>query len=127
MIEVNYLEREIAGIRKELQEDIDKRNRYEDYEGLKKGQKSKMLSKIKLCNLAIQYLNQGATEKFVKQEIHKLTQRKIKIMQEYDYWAKTPRPQQFKDEKEKLKFYQKELGIPKINSQIKTLRFILNK
>ena len=124
---MNALLSEVASIRKELQEDMDNRNKYKDYGGLKKGQRAKMLSKIKLCNLSLEYLKLGCTETFVKSEISRLTKRKTKIMNEYDIWAKTPRPQQFKNEKEKLKFYLKELGIPKLTSQIRTLRFILNK
>jgi hypothetical protein len=127
MLEIKYLQTEIASIRKELQEDTNRRNKFENYEGLKKGQKSKMLARVKLFNLAIEYLKSDCTEDFISSEVKRLTNRKTKIMNEYDFWAKTPRPQQFKNEKDKLKFYQKELGIPKINSQIKTLRFILDK
>lgn len=127
MNKVSSLQSQIEGIRKELKEDSDNKNRFDNYSGLKRGQISKMLSRIKMCNLAIQYLKSEPTETFVTMELNRLSGRKDKIMNEYDVWSKTPRPQQFKNEKEKLKFYQKELGIPKINIQIKTLRFILNK
>lgn len=80
-------------------------------------------NKILFLRHVLAYLNTFPSEEFVKSEIGRLRNRLQLINDQFKEWVPT---QYFETDKEKLKEYLKEMGVPKLKIQIKALTFIIN-
>ena len=94
-----------------------------DNDGLTKGQISKVKNRINFLKIVIRYLESGPSTEFLKKEISRLTNRIQLINDQFADYLPT---QYFEKEKDKLKHYLKECGVPKLKIQLKALRFIYN-
>lgn len=114
MITINKLTAEIAAKSKQLDDDGFR---------MKKTEKTKIVNRISFLRQTITYLEQDNREDFLKQELDRLQKRKDLIQKDFVNWIPN---KFFEKEKHKLKEYEKEMDIPKIDRQIKALKFILN-
>ena len=117
MIKISKVKADLANSKRYLEENAS---------DMKKGQVSSHKKKIAFLSLIHNYLKSDPDLKFITSEVSRLAKREKVIYAGYEVWSETPNTKQFKNDKDKLKFYQKENGIPKIKTQLKALRFILN-
>lgn len=114
MITINKLTAEVAAKSRQLDE---------DGHTMRKSEKTKIANRIAFLRQTIAYLEQDNREEFLKGELERLQKRKDLIQKDYVNWIPN---KYFEKEKHKITEYYKEMGIPKLNSQIKALRFILD-
>lgn len=91
-----------------------------DWKNLQINRFKKRVQFLKLC---ISYMESEPTPEFLKKEVSRLKKRSELIEDSFPQY--TP-PKQFDNQKKLKSFYYKEMGIPKINQQLKTLRFLIN-
>lgn len=115
MLELNKVVDEISRLEKSLSDRSSE---------LTRAQEKKEMSKINFLRLVCTYLKTFPSEEFVEAEIKKLNNRRNMINKNFDSWIPT---QYFEKEKDKLKEYDKQMGVPKIKAQLRALKFINNK
>lgn len=115
MIEITKIGREIS----ELSLRLDNESK-----DMKRTEKNKVNKKIQFLRHVMAYLNSFPSEQFVTSEISRLSKRRQLIADSYSAWIPS---KYFEKDKDKLKEYEKENGIPKLKIQLKALKFILDK
>lgn len=85
--------------------------------GLKRSQLSRKKKRIKFLAIVQAYLETSPDELYLGREIKRIENRINALVDSFD-------PTQFKDPKEPKKKYEKEMGIPQLQQQLRTLRFI---
>jgi hypothetical protein len=115
MIPINKLTQEVSTLMLRLDNDGLK---------MKKMERSKITNRITFLRTTITYLEQDNREDFLSSELDRLNKRVQLINDGYADWIPS---KYYEKEKDQLKDYLKEMGIPKLKAQIKALRFILNK
>lgn len=115
MVKINKVVDEISRLSDNLSRDSHK---------MKRSEEKRELKKINFLRFVASYLNSFPSEEFVNGEIKRLENRKSMINQQFTSWIPS---KYFEKEKEKLKEYEKEMGIPKIRMQLRALKFIINK
>lgn len=83
----------------------------------------KAVRRLEFLKVCLRYIESGATEEFVNKEIERLTNRIGAFRDNYDTWLGFTDTDSIKGNK--LTFYEKEMGVPKLRKQISSLRFIL--
>jgi hypothetical protein len=74
-------------------------------------------NRIEFLRLVEKYLEEAVDELYLGREIARIENRINKIVESFD-------PTQYKDPTEPRKAYEKEMGIPHLRLQLRTLRFI---
>lgn len=115
MITINKLTEELSTLMLRLDNDGPK---------MKKMERTKMANRITFLRQTITYLEQDNRQEFLEKELNRLNNRVQLINDGYADWIPA---KWFEKEKDKLKEYLKEMGVPKLKTQIKALRFILDK
>lgn len=115
MITINKLTEEVSTLRLLLDNDGQK---------MKKMERTKTANRITFLMTTITYLEQDNREEFLLKELERLNKRSQLIHDGYSDWVPN---KYFVKEKDKLAEYLKMMDIPKLKTQIKALRFILNK
>jgi hypothetical protein len=87
--------------------------------GLKPAQISRKKNRIEYLKTIKAYLETGPKITYIDLEIEKLENRIALLSNSFDR-------SQYKDPKEAFKKYEKEMGIPELRKQVRTLRFIKN-
>lgn len=80
-------------------------------------QLSRIRNRISFLRLVEKYLEDSPDELYLGREIKRIENRINKIIEAFD-------PTQYADPTEPKKEYEKEMGIPQLRLQLKTLRFI---
>lgn len=111
MRSIKDLEEEIFSLRFSLESE-------KDEDRLKKGKRD-----LEFKEEIVSYLKSGVTEDFIRSEIDRLSNRLTLIKQGYEYWLP---PVKYASEEAKIKAYNKEMGAPKVKTQLKALRYIFN-
>jgi hypothetical protein len=73
--------------------------------------------RIEFLRIVQKYLEEAPDEMYIGREINRIENRIIKIVNSFD-------DSKYKDPREARKEYEKEMGIPHLRLQLKTLRFI---
>lgn len=115
MVEINKVVDEISRLSDNLSRDSHK---------MKRSEEKRELKKINFLRHVASYLNSFPSEEFIGSEIKRLENRESLINKQFECWTPT---KYFVTEKEKIKEYRKEMGVPKIKIQLKALKFIINK
>lgn len=84
----------------------------------------KAIREVNFLKNVLWYLETSPREEFLKSELIKLTKRVDNINEHYANWLKNDKPPSVLPEKAKS-FYAKEMGVPLLKSQIKTITYIL--
>jgi hypothetical protein len=113
---VNDINKEILSIHKLLVE-AEKNN-------LKKSKKKVLSKKLSWYNHIRLYLETKPREEFVREELETVMFRIARINADYIYWSAGRSLTAYKDPK---KTYTNEMGLPVLNEQLKTLKYILEK
>lgn len=115
MVEINKVVDEISRLSDNLSRDSHK---------MKRSEEKRELTKINFLRHVASYLNSFPSEEFIDSEIKRLEDREALINKQYPVWIPS---KYFATDKEKLKEYKKEMGVPKIKVQLRALKFIINK
>lgn len=115
MVEINKVVDEISRLSANLSRDSHR---------MKRSEEKRELKKINFLRHIASYLNQFPSEQFIGSEIKRLENRRALINKQFESWIPS---KFFEKEKDKLKEYEKEMGIPKIRMQLRALKFIINK
>src|ERR1700721_1062937 len=110
MIEINKVTGEISALRRDLYR-----------AAATKYEKNKIKKKIQFLTTIVRYLETFPSEEFIKTEISRLNKRVSMVKDQFKDYV---RSKYFEKEKDKLKAYLKECGVPKLKLQLKALRFI---
>lgn len=86
---------------------------------LKPSQLSRKKNKIEFLKIIKIYLESGPTLEYINLEIDRLENKITLLSNSFDR-------SQYKDPKEAFKKYEKDMGIPRLRVQLRTLRFIKN-
>lgn len=86
---------------------------------LKQSQISRRKNRIQYLKMISTYLESGPTISYIDLEIDRIQNRIALLSNSFDR-------SQYKDPKEAFKKYEKEMGIPDLRTQLRTLRFIKN-
>lgn len=86
---------------------------------LKPVQVSRKKNRIEFLKLIKKYLESGPTLEYINLEINRLENRITLLSNSFDRT-------QYKDPKEAFKRYEKDMGIPPLRVQVRTLRYIKN-
>jgi hypothetical protein len=93
-------------------------------EEIKKADKEKILSRIIFLRQAGIYIQQSDRAGFINSECLRLINRIRLIKSGFKDWIPE---RKYKSEKAKLKSYLNECGVPKLNEQLKAIKYILQK
>ena len=107
---------------KSIDEEINECLNLRMMQDVKAAQLSKAANRIEFLKTVKMYIQSEPTEAFCKKELDRLESRVTKLQGDYPVLKNCDR----KTQTAKIKEYEKELGIPALKLQIKTLRFILN-
>lgn len=84
---------------------------------ISKSKLSRNKNRIEFLRIVEKYLEEAPDELYLGREINRIENRINAIIDSFD-------PSQFKDPTEPRKLYEKEMGIPHLRLQLRTLRFI---
>lgn len=107
-----------------MTEEVSRLKLHLDNADLKKAQVTKIKSRIEFLKMSIAYLEQGNREEYLQEKLDKIENRITLINQSFQDWVPT---KYFEKDKDKLKEFQKEMGIPRLKLQRRALLFLLDK